>query len=240
MEMLRDPDRPTAIFAGSDLQALGVLEAARVLGLNVPEDLSVVGYDDLPLAQWSSPRPDHGPPAAGADGRGGGPDAASSAGLRSGGRPDRTGYPPGHQEQHRSTGGLSSRCLAPFRISGGAWCLRIHGGEGNRRPRSSSRTQDDGPGPGHSATGGRARSVPTRAAVPTTSTRPARRTSTQILTSEDAAPVAAASSVNKWTSCHHGCCHSDMGSAAHHTGEGADGGGHRVAGRAQVSAGVGE
>ncbi|MFF2061262.1 LacI family DNA-binding transcriptional regulator [Streptomyces sp. NPDC058200] len=55
LELLRDPDRPTAIFAGSDLQALGVLEAARVLGLQVPEDLSVVGYDDIPLAQWSSP-----------------------------------------------------------------------------------------------------------------------------------------------------------------------------------------
>ena len=32
-----------------------VLEAARVKGLRVPEDLSVVGYDDVPLAQWSSP-----------------------------------------------------------------------------------------------------------------------------------------------------------------------------------------
>ncbi|MFJ3139302.1 LacI family DNA-binding transcriptional regulator [Streptomyces sp. NPDC102359] len=55
MELLEGPDRPTAIFAGSDLQALGVLEAARVKGLRVPEDLSVVGYDDVPLAQWSSP-----------------------------------------------------------------------------------------------------------------------------------------------------------------------------------------
>jgi LacI family xylobiose transport system transcriptional regulator len=55
MELLRRPDRPTAIFAGSDLQALGVLEAARVSGLRVPHDLSVVGYDDVPLAQWSSP-----------------------------------------------------------------------------------------------------------------------------------------------------------------------------------------
>lgn len=55
MEMLSRPDRPTAIFAGSDLQALGVLEAARVAGLRVPHDLSVVGYDDVPLAQWSSP-----------------------------------------------------------------------------------------------------------------------------------------------------------------------------------------
>ncbi|MFE2648011.1 LacI family DNA-binding transcriptional regulator [Streptomyces nigra] len=55
MSLLDGPDRPTAIFAGSDLQALGVLEAARVKGLRVPEDLSVVGYDDVPLAQWSSP-----------------------------------------------------------------------------------------------------------------------------------------------------------------------------------------
>ncbi|MGC9500578.1 LacI family DNA-binding transcriptional regulator [Streptomyces sp. WG7] len=55
MDLLDGPDRPTAVFAGSDLQALGVLEAARVRGLRVPEDLSVVGYDDVPLAQWSSP-----------------------------------------------------------------------------------------------------------------------------------------------------------------------------------------
>ncbi|MFJ6649795.1 LacI family DNA-binding transcriptional regulator [Streptomyces sp. NPDC091290] len=55
MDLLDGPDRPTAVFAGSDLQALGVLEAARVKGLRVPEDLSVVGYDDVPLAQWSSP-----------------------------------------------------------------------------------------------------------------------------------------------------------------------------------------
>lgn len=54
-ELLERPDPPTAIFAGSDLQALGVLEAARVKGLQVPRDLSVVGYDDIPLAQWASP-----------------------------------------------------------------------------------------------------------------------------------------------------------------------------------------
>jgi len=53
--MLQAEARPTAIFAGSDLQALGVLDAARSLGLRVPEELSVVGYDDLQLAQWSSP-----------------------------------------------------------------------------------------------------------------------------------------------------------------------------------------
>ena len=47
---------PTAIFAGSDLQALGVYETARMRGIRVPDELSVVGYDDIPLAQWVSPR----------------------------------------------------------------------------------------------------------------------------------------------------------------------------------------
>ncbi len=54
-ELLATDDRPTAIFAGSDLQALGVLDAARSLGLRVPDDFSVVGYDDIPLARWVSP-----------------------------------------------------------------------------------------------------------------------------------------------------------------------------------------
>ena len=49
------PDPPTAVFAGSDEQALGVLDAARERGLRVPEDLSVVGFDDLPAARWTSP-----------------------------------------------------------------------------------------------------------------------------------------------------------------------------------------
>jgi DNA-binding LacI/PurR family transcriptional regulator len=47
--------RPTAIFAGSDLQAFGVYEAARQLGLRVPEDISVIGFDDLPMARWVGP-----------------------------------------------------------------------------------------------------------------------------------------------------------------------------------------
>ena len=54
-ELLSLPVRPTAVFAGNDLQALGVYEAARELGLRVPEDLSVVGFDDLPLARWVGP-----------------------------------------------------------------------------------------------------------------------------------------------------------------------------------------
>jgi LacI family transcriptional regulator len=46
---------PTAIFAGSDQQALGVYEAARQRGLRIPQDLSVAGFDDLPAARWVSP-----------------------------------------------------------------------------------------------------------------------------------------------------------------------------------------
>ncbi|MGH3380071.1 MAG: substrate-binding domain-containing protein, partial [Actinoallomurus sp.] len=54
-ELLALPERPTAIFAGSDLQAMGVYEAARQAQLSIPGDLSVVGFDDLPLCQWMSP-----------------------------------------------------------------------------------------------------------------------------------------------------------------------------------------
>jgi LacI family xylobiose transport system transcriptional regulator len=55
LRMLRRPDRPTAVFAGSDLQAIGVMEAAAACGLRIPEDVSVVGYDDVAVAQWSRP-----------------------------------------------------------------------------------------------------------------------------------------------------------------------------------------
>jgi LacI family transcriptional regulator len=54
-ELLDAGHRPTAIFAGSDEQALGVYEAARQRGLRIPEDLSVVGFDDLPVGRWVSP-----------------------------------------------------------------------------------------------------------------------------------------------------------------------------------------
>ena len=54
-QLLDLPEPPTAIFAGSDLQALGVYEAARPRGVRIPEDLSVVGYDDLRIARWVGP-----------------------------------------------------------------------------------------------------------------------------------------------------------------------------------------
>jgi LacI family transcriptional regulator len=55
LDLLSQEDPPTGIFAGSDMQALGVIRAARQLGLRVPEDLSVVGYDNLPLTEWTNP-----------------------------------------------------------------------------------------------------------------------------------------------------------------------------------------
>lgn len=51
---LQDP--PTAIFAGSDLQAMGVYAEAAHRKLRVPEDLSVVGFDDLALCTWLEPQ----------------------------------------------------------------------------------------------------------------------------------------------------------------------------------------
>jgi LacI family xylobiose transport system transcriptional regulator len=53
--LLELEERPTAVFASSDLQALGVYDAARSLGLDIPGDLSVIGYGDLSVSQWASP-----------------------------------------------------------------------------------------------------------------------------------------------------------------------------------------
>lgn len=53
MDLLNLPDPPSAIFAFSDELALGALEGARDLGLRVPQELSVVGYDDIELAHFA-------------------------------------------------------------------------------------------------------------------------------------------------------------------------------------------
>jgi LacI family xylobiose transport system transcriptional regulator len=54
-QLLSRANRPTAIFATSDVKALGTYEAARSLGISVPDDLSIVGYDDLQFARWAGP-----------------------------------------------------------------------------------------------------------------------------------------------------------------------------------------
>ena len=54
-DLLSQPQPPTAIVAGNDSQAFGVLQALGERGLRAPDDLSVVGFDDVPVASWATP-----------------------------------------------------------------------------------------------------------------------------------------------------------------------------------------
>ncbi|MCR6482562.1 LacI family transcriptional regulator [Amycolatopsis sp. OK19-0408] len=54
-DLLTGPDRPTAVFAANDISAIATVGAARELGLSVPEDLSVVGFDNVPESALCSP-----------------------------------------------------------------------------------------------------------------------------------------------------------------------------------------
>jgi LacI family transcriptional regulator len=54
-QVLWESYHPTAIFAQNDRMAIGVIRAARDAGLRVPEDLSVIGFDDMPLASYFDP-----------------------------------------------------------------------------------------------------------------------------------------------------------------------------------------
>ncbi len=51
-ELLEQPDPPTLLFCGNDVVAYGALNAAHRAGLSVPRDVSVIGFDDLPEAEW--------------------------------------------------------------------------------------------------------------------------------------------------------------------------------------------
>ena len=53
--LLALPEPPTAVFAAADLMAVGAMKAARDAGLDVPEDLAVVGFDDIQLASLLNP-----------------------------------------------------------------------------------------------------------------------------------------------------------------------------------------
>lgn len=54
-DLLSRPDRPTALFCANDLMATGALEAAAELGLRVPRDVSILGYDDQELSRYTNP-----------------------------------------------------------------------------------------------------------------------------------------------------------------------------------------
>jgi DNA-binding LacI/PurR family transcriptional regulator len=53
IELLNVADPPTAIFAATDFQALGILKVARQLGFKVPDQLAVIGFDDLDMAEYA-------------------------------------------------------------------------------------------------------------------------------------------------------------------------------------------
>lgn len=55
-QILQAPETPTAVFAANDIQAIGAMSQCRDLGIRVPEDISVIGFDDLPIAQFSAPK----------------------------------------------------------------------------------------------------------------------------------------------------------------------------------------
>ena len=55
-ELMALPEPPTAIFAASDTIAIGALEEAESMQLRVPDDIAIVGFDDIPEAQWVRPR----------------------------------------------------------------------------------------------------------------------------------------------------------------------------------------
>lgn len=55
LQLLELPERPTAVFASGDLLAVGAIMAAKDSGLSVPGDISVMGYDDIELAEYITP-----------------------------------------------------------------------------------------------------------------------------------------------------------------------------------------
>ena len=53
--LLAQPKRPSALFIFNDMMAMGAISAAHQAGLNIPQDISIVGYDNVALAQYLSP-----------------------------------------------------------------------------------------------------------------------------------------------------------------------------------------
>jgi LacI family transcriptional regulator len=54
-ELLALPTRPTAVFAANDLMAMGAMNAIRAAGLRIPQDIAVIGFDNIPAAELDSP-----------------------------------------------------------------------------------------------------------------------------------------------------------------------------------------
>jgi LacI family transcriptional regulator len=55
MPLLALPERPTAVFAANDLMAMGAMNAIRAAGLRIPQDIAVIGFDNISVAELVSP-----------------------------------------------------------------------------------------------------------------------------------------------------------------------------------------
>jgi DNA-binding LacI/PurR family transcriptional regulator len=55
-QLLALPTPPTAVAVGNDLMAIGAMEAVQQVGLRIPDDVAIVGFDDVPAASWVRPR----------------------------------------------------------------------------------------------------------------------------------------------------------------------------------------
>jgi DNA-binding LacI/PurR family transcriptional regulator len=55
-QLMSLPEPPTAVFAASDTIAIGALEAAQAMKLRVPEDIAILGFDNINVASWVRPR----------------------------------------------------------------------------------------------------------------------------------------------------------------------------------------
>ncbi|WP_047150914.1 LacI family DNA-binding transcriptional regulator [Aneurinibacillus tyrosinisolvens] len=54
VRLLQSPEPPDGIFCANDIMALGAIDAAKQLGIHVPEEVSIIGFDDITSASWSS------------------------------------------------------------------------------------------------------------------------------------------------------------------------------------------
>lgn len=56
LRLMSQPEKPEAIFAANDMMAVGIYEAARTSGIKIPEDIAIVGFDDIHLSRFLQPR----------------------------------------------------------------------------------------------------------------------------------------------------------------------------------------
>jgi LacI family transcriptional regulator, galactose operon repressor len=55
-KLLQSGRRPTAVFCANDIQAIGAMSKCRDVGIRIPADLSIIGFDDLPIAEFVDPQ----------------------------------------------------------------------------------------------------------------------------------------------------------------------------------------